>query len=76
MDIRNTFHPARGRISVIHRKALCCVSFLVIFSGPQAAAIQEVRDSLTMGKHAIDLDACRSAPVSTDDRTEITAGGG
>ncbi len=70
MAIRDTFNFQRSKTSVVRRKALRCATLLLVlpFSGDTVAAKQSCIDLLAIGKQSIDLDACRPAPVSAEEK--------
>ena len=71
MDIRNTFHPVQRRISVIRWKALYGTAILAVFFGGSAKADPTCVPFSGNGKQSFDLDACRPAPVSAEEKKAV-----
>jgi hypothetical protein len=73
MAIRDISNRQRCRTSVVLHHAPWCAAFFLIFPFSWQAAIakQPCRDLLATGQHAIDLDACRPAPVSADEKRNV-----
>ena len=73
MALRHISNRQRGRTSVVRHNALWCAAFFLIFPFSWHAAIakQPCIDLLTTGQHTVDLDACRPAPVSADEKRNV-----
>jgi hypothetical protein len=73
MDMRDVSNHQRCRTSVVLHNAPWYAAFFLIFPFSWQAAIakQPCIDLLATGHHTIDLDACRPAAVSTDEKRNV-----
>ncbi len=73
MAIRDTFNRQLGRTSVVRHNPLWCAALFLTFPFSWHAAIakQPCIDLLAVAQHTTDLDACRPASVSADEKRNV-----